>query len=114
MFYKLLTALGILASTVTGCAATAAQSVTPITGIASDHSHIVSQAEFLRVLRGNGAPTTNYQMAYQYTVDTCNVVMRARPQDRQQLSSVYPASIQDPILRSQVYTAVFSGKVCKA
>jgi hypothetical protein len=86
-----------------GCAA---GQVHPIAGTATDHPHIVSQAEFLRTLRGNGAPTVNYQTAYRYAADACATIMKSRWQDREQLSALLPASIQDPTIRYEVYVAV--------
>jgi hypothetical protein len=85
-----------------------------VAGVASDHSHTVSEDEFVRILRGNGTTPVSVHQAYMDTVEACNVIMRARWQDRPSLISAYPANIQDPTLRNEVYTAIFSGKVCVA
>lgn len=90
------------------------QTTVAIAGVATDHPHIVSQDEFVRVLRGNNVDPVDVATAYKFTTDACNVIMRARWQDRPSLGSVYPANIQDPILRGEVYTAVFSTRVCVA
>lgn len=97
------------AMVVGGCAT---QTTVTIPGVGADHPHIVSQSDFLRALRGNGAPTTNYTQAYRYATDTCNVLMHARPQDRALLASTYPANIQDATLRFEVYVAIHKGNVC--
>jgi len=46
------------------------------------------------------------EQAYADATDVCTKVMTSRWQDRSMLLSVVPASIQDPILRAQVYVAV--------
>lgn len=112
MLIKIIT--GLTAFLGIALSACAPNTTVTLPGVASDHPHTVSQDAFLRVLRGNGAPTTNYQQAYRYTVDACNVIMKSRWQDRPQLASTYPASIQDATLRYEVYTAINSNKVCIA
>lgn len=83
-----------------------------VSGVATDHAHVVSRETFLQVLRERGASTTNWQQAYTYTTDACNVIMRARWQDRPTLGATYPASIQDVTVRTEVYSAIASTVVC--
>lgn len=104
---KILVAVALILGAFAGAVACkAAATPTVVSGTASDHSHIVSFSEFSRVVTGAGQPSTNLEQAYADATDTCNQVMTARWQDRPQLLALVPASIQDPILRGQVYSAV--------
>lgn len=101
----LVTALLVLA-TVSGIAACKAETPETVDGAASDHSHVVSFDQFTRIARGAGQPSATLPQAYAITTSVCDTVMTSRWQDRPQLLSLLPASIQDPTLRTEVYYAV--------
>lgn len=81
-----------------------------VAGTASDHSHIVSFEQFVKIEQGLGEPLTNLQEAYAQTAKVCQTVMTSRWQDRDILATALPASIQDVTLRWQVYSAVLVGQ----
>lgn len=81
---------------------------TVVAGVASDHSHVVSFDQYKRVVAGHGESLDNLALSYADTTSVCTIVMTSRWQDRPSLLSVLPASIQDPIRRGQVYSAVLS------
>jgi len=106
---KILVAVALILGAFAGAiACKAAAQPTVVAGVATDHSHVVSFEQFKRVVAGHGESLDNLQLAYQDTTWVCTTVMTSRWQDRPSLLSVLPASIQDPIRRGQVYSAVLS------
>lgn len=102
----LIAAMLVLAALAAVAACKVASGPDEVAGAASDHSHVVSFEQFKRIVLGAGQPSENLAQAYADTSDVCTKVMTSRWQDRSLLLSVVPASIQDPIVRSQVYVAV--------
>jgi|SRR5882757_1498856 len=102
----LIAAMLVLAALAAVAACKVASGPTQVDGAASDHSHVVTFNQFKAIVLGAGQPSSNLEQAYADATDVCTKVMTSRWQDRSMLLSVVPASIQDPILRAQVYVAV--------